>query len=169
MTTTLTGIARTIGHGLLAGAVGTTALNAATYADMALRARPASSTPEATFERGAELLGITIPGNEDTRETRKSGLGPLLGTAAGVSAGVALTTILSTGRPRSLGGTLGVAWLLAMAAGNGPMTVLGVTDPRTWTPTAWVADILPHAAYAVAATAAVRTLNASPSLTGFNW
>ncbi len=159
MTTKLTGIGRTVGHGLVAGAVGTTALNAATYADMVVRARPASSTPEATVERGAELLGMTIPGDEETRKARESGLGPLLGTAAGLGAGVALNALLSTGRPRSLNGTLGVAWLLAMAAGNGPMTVLGVTDPRTWSLTDWVADIVPHAAYAAAATAALRTMS----------
>ena len=160
MTTTLRVIGRTIGHGMLAGAVGTTALNAATYADMAVRARPARSTPEATVERGAELLGITIPGDEDTRKARESGLGPLLGTAAGLGAGVVLTAILGTGRPRSVGGTLAVAWLLAMAAGNGPMTVLGVADPRAWGAADWVADVVPHAAYAAAATAALRTLHA---------
>lgn len=33
-------------HGLAAGAAGTTALNAVTYLDMALRGRPASTTPE---------------------------------------------------------------------------------------------------------------------------
>src|SRR4051794_1955049 len=39
-------IKQTLGRGIIAGAVGTTALNATTYADMVLRARPASTTPE---------------------------------------------------------------------------------------------------------------------------
>lgn len=34
------------------------------------------------------------------------------------------------------------------------MRVLGVTDPRTWPASPWVADIVPHLAYG-AATAAV--------------
>ena len=29
------------------------------------------------------------------------------------------------------------------------MTVLGVTDPRTWAATDWVADVIPHLAYGV--------------------
>jgi hypothetical protein len=41
-----------------------------------------------------------------------------------------------------------------MLAGDGPMTVLGVTDPRSWRPVDWVADVLPHFAYAVVAAAA---------------
>ncbi len=37
--------------GAAAGAAGATALNALTYVDMAVRGRPASSTPETTVER----------------------------------------------------------------------------------------------------------------------
>src|SRR3712207_8614684 len=38
--------------------------------------------------------------------------------------------------------TLGV-----LVAANGPMTVLGITDPRTWSATDWASDIVPHLAY----------------------
>ncbi|WP_202925982.1 hypothetical protein [Goekera deserti] len=31
---------------------------------------------------------------------------------------------------------------------NGPMTALGVTDPRTWSATDRVSDVVPHLAYA---------------------
>ena len=140
-------------HGAVAGAAGTTALNAATYLDMALRARPASSTPEQTVERGAELMHVPLPDDEDERSARSSGLGSLLGAAAGVSAGLLLAAIRSTGHPRHPTTTMATAWVLAMLAGNGPMTALGVTDPRTWSRTDWTADILPHLAYAAAATA----------------
>lgn len=147
-------------HGAIAGAVGTTALNAVTYLDMAIRGRPASSTPEQTVERGADLLGLRIPGDDTSRQARVSGLGPLLGTAAGVGAGVALGVMRGKGLPRSRTSTLAAAWVLAMLAGNGPMTVLGVTDPRKWSATSWLADVVPHAAYAVAATAALEGLDA---------
>ena len=141
-------------RGALAGAAGTTALNAATYADMALRARPASSTPEQTVERGAQLVGLPLPEDPDKRQARESGLGSLLGAAVGVGAGAALGAMRGlTGHPRSRLGTLGTAWLLAMLTGNTPMTVLGVTDPRSWSPADWAADVLPHLAYAVVAAA----------------
>ena len=154
----MTSFGRSLAHGAIAGAVGTTALNAATYADMALRGRPASSTPERTVERGAELLGLSIPGDEAQRRAREAGLGPLLGTTAGVGAGLLLGALRASGRPRGGAATLAVASLLAMVAGNGPMTVLGVTDPRTWSATDWVADIVPHAAYAIAATGTLAAL-----------
>lgn len=152
----MTSMTRHLIHGALAGAAGTTALNAATFADMALRARPASSTPEQTVERGAELVGVSLPEDDDEKQARESGLGSLLGSVAGVGAGVALGALRgSTGRPRGVAGKVGTAWVLAMIAGNGPMTVLGVTDPRTWRPVDWVADIVPHLAYAVVASAAL--------------
>ena len=40
---------------------------------------------------------------------------------------------------------------MVMVAGNGPMTGLGVTDPRSWTTVDWVADVVPHLCCAVAA------------------
>jgi hypothetical protein len=48
-----------------------------------------------------------------------------------------------------------------MLVGNGPMTALGVTDPRTWRAADWAADILPHLAYAVAAGATLETFEAA--------
>lgn len=98
-----------VARGAIAGAVGTTALNAATSVDMALRGRSASSTPEQTVERGAELLGVSVPGDEEKRKARESGLGPLLGSAAGIGAGLALGALRGTGWPRGRGATLGLA------------------------------------------------------------
>ena len=84
-------------HGALAGAAGTTALNAATFIDMTLRKRPASSTPQQTVERGAEIVGLRLPGDEDEREARAVGLGSLLGTIAGVGVGVAVGALRGKG------------------------------------------------------------------------
>jgi hypothetical protein len=36
-----------------------------------------------------------------------------------------------------------------MVGANGPMIVLGVTDPRTWGIAGWVSDVVPHVAYGV--------------------
>lgn len=138
-------------HGLLAGAAagaaGTTALNAVTFLDMALRARPPSSTPERSVEKMASKAHLPIPGTAEQRANRLGGLGPLTGVATGVGLGAVLGLVHAAGwRPsnRVLAATAGLA---AMLAGNGPMTVLGVSDPRTWSTADWLSDLVPHAAY----------------------
>ncbi|MCH6471832.1 hypothetical protein [Sinomonas terrae] len=147
----------TLGSGLAAGAAGTTALNAATYLDMALRARPASSTPEESARRLAQSAGVSIPGNEEEQQNRLAGLGPLLGIGAGIATGLVLAAARAAGfKPGRVLGTLTAA-AAAMAAGNAPMVVLKITDPRTWSATDWASDILPHLAYGIAADAVLRS------------
>ncbi len=36
-----------------------------------------------------------------------------------------------------------------LVAGNGPMTALGITDPRTWNANSWATDVVPHLAHGV--------------------
>jgi hypothetical protein len=141
-----------LGKGLVAGATGTTALYAVTYLDMALRGRPASDTPKRTVERIAEVLDVALPGDDAARDARAAGLGTVLGHSVGLTIGIVLSGLRSSGWPRTRGATLGVGWGLAMLVGNGPMSALGVTDPRYWTTSDWLADAIPHLAYAVAAT-----------------
>ena len=148
----MTSLTKMVCWGALAGAAGTTALNAVTYLDMAVRLRPASSTPQQTVEDAAARLGISLPPDEQKKEALESGLGSLLGAITGVGAGAALGAIRGlTGHPQSKRGTIATAWALVMLAGNGPMTVLGVTDPRSWAPADWAADVVPHLAYATVA------------------
>ncbi|MCU1375769.1 MAG: hypothetical protein JWO68_3055 [Actinomycetia bacterium] len=136
--------------GAAAGAAGTTALDAVTYLDMAVRGRPASTTPARTVETLSERVGVPVPGEGGTGDNRLAGLGALTGYAAGVGMGAVLGVARAAGlRPGAL-----VASGLALVGTNGPMTVLGVTDPRTWTAVDWVSDIVPHLAYG-AVTAAV--------------
>jgi hypothetical protein len=59
--------------GGVAGAAGTTVLNAVGYADMALRGRPASSTPDQVAEQLARRRGLSIPGAGQTRQNRLEG------------------------------------------------------------------------------------------------
>lgn len=144
--------------GAAAGAAGTTALNAVTYLDMVWRGRPASSTPEDTVEKLAARTPLTIPGDPDTRPNRVSGLGALTGILAGVGAGALLGVMRAAGwRPGLLPSTA-VAGTAALLAGNGPMTVLGVTDPRSWSVADWVSDVLPHLAYGAVAAAVLNRL-----------
>jgi hypothetical protein len=141
------GLLRGILLGAAAGAAGTTMLNAVTYLDMVARGRPASSTPEDTVEALSEKTHISIPGRGEDRTNRVTGLGALTGIAAGVGTGALLGLARAAGyRPGKVVSGL-VATLGALLGTNGPMTVLGVTDPRSWAAEDWVADVIPHLAY----------------------
>lgn len=146
--------------GLAAGAAGTTALNAVTYLDMVVRARPASTTPEDTVRKIEQLTGVRLsekgPDSDDSNN-RRSALGALIGIAAGVCIGAVYGFV----RPK-----LGHAPLVLLGVGAGlaanvgttaPMVALGITDPRTWPVDSWVSDLVPHLAYGMV-TAAVWNL-----------
>jgi hypothetical protein len=136
-------------RGAAAGAAGTTALNAVSYLDMVIRGRPSSSTPEDTVEKLAEKAHVSIPGDGAKRTNRLQGLGPLTGLVAGVGVGVLTGIARAAGfRSQPLVGTALITGGVLVAA-NGPMTVLGITDPRTWSATDWASDLVPHLAYAV--------------------
>jgi hypothetical protein len=153
----MAGLMHGLTRGALAGAAGTTALNAVTYLDMAVRGRGSSSTPEQTVETAADKLSLEIPGDEETRQNRVAGLGPLLGLATGVGAGAVLGAAAGRRRPSpALAVTL--ASLLAMVGGNALMASLGVSDPRTWSFTDWLSDALPHAAYGVVTATSLRLM-----------
>jgi drug/metabolite transporter (DMT)-like permease len=151
--------------GLAAGAAGTTALNAVTYLDMALLARPTSSTPEQTVRKAEELAHMSLSAEGPDSEqaaNRRSGLGALLGIAAGLGTG-ALYALARPRLERVPLALLGVAAGLAANVGTtGPMAVLGITDPREWPANSWLRDLVPHLAYGVA-TAAVYEAMRSPS------
>lgn len=147
--------------GAAAGAAGTSALNAVAYLDMVWRARPASTTPEATVQKVADLVGTTIPGSDEERSNRLAGLGPLLGIMAGTGLGGALGLARAAGYRPGLLGTFLTATAGALVVGNGPMTVLGVTDPRHWSRTDWISDIVPHLAYGITAAAALLAMDPS--------
>jgi hypothetical protein len=74
-------------RGALAGAAGTTALNAVGFADIALRGRPASSVPARVAEQLASRVGGTVPGSDAVRQNRLEGLGALAGIATGTGVG----------------------------------------------------------------------------------
>ena len=153
------GIMRYAGWGALAGAAGTTALNAVSYLDMAVRGRPASSTPEQSVEALASRAGVDIPGEGETRDNRLAGIGPLLGTATGVGVGVLFGLLRRAGLRLPgpvdavvVGGT-------AMAASDVSLVRLGLTDPREWGAAGWLSDVVPHLAYGAVTAATLRALD----------
>ncbi|MFI8346957.1 hypothetical protein [Streptomyces sp. NPDC085596] len=135
---------RSILRGAAAGAAGTTALDAATYADMALRGRAASDVPAQAADKLADDVGLSVGGSGEQRENRLSGLGALSGIGVGVGVGVVVSLVHRAGvRMPWWAGSL-VTGVLAMAATDASMTQLGVTDPRTWSAKDWVSDVVPH-------------------------
>jgi hypothetical protein len=143
-------------RGALAGAAGTTALNAVTYLDMAWRARPASSMPQAAVEKIAEKIGVQIPGDDEQRQNRLAGLGPLNGIATGVGVAIAVAMVRAAGlRLPALPGMVCIG-ATAMAASNVSMAALGVTNPRTWSTADWLSDAVPHLAYGAVVHANLR-------------
>lgn len=144
--------------GAAAGAAGTTALNAVTYLDMVVRGRPSSSTPEQTVTALTSTVGLQVPGQGEKRENRTSGLGALLGIAAGVATGAAWGALRELGVRLPLPAAVPATAVSAMVAGSAPMTLLKVTDPRTWTPSEWLADVVPHLAYGAVTAVVLRGL-----------
>jgi hypothetical protein len=144
---------------MAAGAAGTTALNAATYLDMAVRARPTSETPQQTVEAIEDKLPVSIPGEGEERANRVSGLGSLSGLATGVGIGAAAGLLRRMGLrvPFPFGPVL--IGLGAMAATDGSMASMGVTDPRNWSKTDWLSDLLPHLVYGAVTWAVLESLN----------
>lgn len=135
--------------GLVAGAAGTVALNIVTYADMALRGRASSSMPAEAAGTLAAAAGVPL-GDENDAKNRKQGLGALLGYVTGLGVGAAyglLRARTSVPLPVAAIG-LGAA---AMAGSDTPITMLGLTDPRTWPASGWASDLVPHLAYGIVA------------------
>lgn len=148
-------------RGAAAGAAGTTALDIVTYLDMAVRGRPTSSTPEDTIEKLAELAHVPIPGEGAKRANRVQGLGALTGLASGVGIGILAGLVRASGhRAAAPAGAL-LTTLGVLVATNGPMTVLGITDPRTWSRTDWISDLVPHAAYGIVVTTTMDAFDRS--------
>ncbi|WP_029429963.1 hypothetical protein [Blastococcus sp. URHD0036] len=146
----------TLARGLVAGAAGTTVLNVVTYLDMALRGRPASTTPERTVDAIAAATGVEVPGRGSVRESRRTALGALAGIGTGLGTGVLASAACSAGirLPGPVGAVATGA--AAMAASDVPATLLGVGDPRTWSGADWAADVVPHLAYGATVHAVVQ-------------
>src|SRR5919199_1506156 len=133
-----------LSHGLAAGAVGTTLLNAATYLDMTITARGASSVPEQDVEKLAERYGISLGADEETVTNRTSAVAALLGILTGLSVGAVYGLVRPWARdvPQSVASV--IVCFATMAATDASSAALGTTDPRSWSARDWASDIAPH-------------------------
>jgi hypothetical protein len=161
-------MANRIFAGAIAGAAGVVALNAAGYLDMLVRGRAASDMPARVAGKLADELGLPLADADEDRDeddddeddddetdegvpaNRREAIGALVGMANGIGIGIAYGICrLVLPRPPAwlAGAALGAA---AMAASDYPATRLGLTEPRDWSATDWVSDVVPHMAYGVA-------------------
>jgi hypothetical protein len=130
-----------------------------TYLDMAVRGRGTSSTPKDTVRKLSELAGVQIPGGGAEWDNRIEGLAPLTGIVSGVGTGSVLGVARASGLRRGVVAATGAATALALVGTNGPMTVLGITDPRSWSATDWVSDVVPHLVYGFVTAAVLHGLD----------
>jgi hypothetical protein len=145
--------------GAAAGAAGTSALNAATYLDMTLRARPSSSLPEQVVDTLAKHSGHPVPGSGETKANRLEGLGALSGIATGVAVGAAFGALRRRGL--RFGPLIGPVLIgaAAMLATDAMMAGLGISDPREWDATSWLSDAIPHLAFGVTTYATLAAMD----------
>lgn len=153
----MNGLLRSLVRGAAAGAAGTTALNAATYADMAIRGRGTSSAPQDVVEKSAHHAGVKIPGEGDTRDNRLAGLGPLSGIAVGVAVGALAGLASSVGSRQHRSTHFALTTLLtggaAMVFADVPLKALHISNPADWRAQDWTADAIPHLIYGLVTTA----------------
>ncbi|HET8603581.1 MAG TPA: hypothetical protein VFM09_06610 [Marmoricola sp.] len=149
----MTGVFR---RGLVAGAVGTTVIEAVTWIDMAVRGRASSDMPQRTVRAGLDALGVDVPGSRSEREHRTQAFGALSGIGAGVGVGLAASSARALGirLPGPLGAT--ATGLGAMALTDLSAQALGTTDLRSWSTADWASDLVPHLAYGSATTSVLR-------------
>ena len=134
-------------RGLAAGAVGTALLNAVTYLDIVVRARPPSSVPDDAVQRSADRYGVSLGADPQAAATRRNGLGALLGHLTGFAGGAAFGLVRPLARSVPWPAAATLTGLGIMAATDTANVRLGVTHPREWSTADWAADLVPHLAY----------------------
>lgn len=149
--------------GLAAGAVGTSLLNTVTYLDMAVRGRASSSLPVEDVEQLTERAGISLGSDEQAASARKEALGALLGYLAGFAGGAAFAAVRPHARdvPRPLAAALTGGAI--MVATDLTSTALKTTDPRSWSVSDWISDLVPHLAYGAGAVFTYDALDQRPA------
>ena len=137
--------------GAIAGAAATSALNIATYADIAVRGRGESDVPSKMVKNAAEAAGVgALASDDETTQHRRSGIGALMGYADGLGVGVAYGALRPAARGVPVLLAALVAGAVAMALSDIAIAKSGASDPRTWGAADWAADAIPHLVYGLA-------------------
>jgi len=150
-------------RGVVAGAMGTAALNIATYADMAIRGRPSSNAPSKMVSTLANTLHLPLSvqgdnDNDQAAQNRESGLGALLGFVNGLGTGAAYGLVRSQLDDLPVPLAAIVVGLTAMAASDLPLVAARASNPKTWGVSGWLADLVPHLIYGFVTVATYEAL-----------
>jgi hypothetical protein len=142
---------RQIFVGAVAGAAATSALNIATYADVAIRGRGESGVPGTMVKNIAEAAGAgALASDDEATKNRRSGIGALMGYANGLGVGMAYGALRPALRGVPVLLTAVAAGAAAMALSDVAIATSGASDPRTWGAADWAADAIPHVIYGLA-------------------
>lgn len=114
------------------------------------------------MKRISDVIGLPIPGEGGKQDNRVAGLGPLLGIVAGVATGAVVGAARGARLVDGRAATAAAATVLGMLAGNLPMTVAGLTDPRQWSASDWLADLVPHLAYGAVTAVVLEAVDNAP-------
>jgi hypothetical protein len=154
-------------RGLVAGAVGSVALEATAWLDMTVRGRPESVVPKRVTDEMLNDVGIDLQKtgstgelhdqadkeHTDQRHNRLKSMGILTGYGTGLGFGAAyglLAPWLRT-KPRWLvGPALGLA---IMSFTEGGAVVAGATDEKNWGAEGWLEALVPHLVFGIATVA----------------
>ncbi len=103
---------------------------------MPVRGRGSSSAPQDLVGAVADRADVEIPGDDDERDNRLAGLGPLLGTGVGVVVGAMAGLVIGALRKRGITPSAPVPVLLigaaAMALADVPLKLFGISEPSEW-------------------------------------
>jgi hypothetical protein len=131
---------------------------------MASRRRPESSVPAQVVEELTKRAGDLDRQEErapEKTENRKRAFGALSGYVVGLGIG-ALYGVSRGWLPRPsiwlAGSALGLA---AMAASDVPAIALGATNPKDWSASGWLSDLVPHLAYGLIAASTYEWIDAA--------
>ena len=137
--------------GAVAGAAATSALNIATYTDIAVRGRGESDVPSTMVKNFAEAAGVgALASDDDATKNRRSGIGALMGYADGLGVGIVYGALRPALRGVPVLLTAVAAGAAAMALSDIAIAKSGASDPRTWAAADWATDAIPHLIYGLA-------------------
>ncbi len=99
-----------------------------------------------------------MPGDDEAKQNRLAGLGPLTGIATGVGIGI----LAGLSRPilqRLPAPVAAVAIsVAAMVVTDGPIASMGLSDPKKWSTADWLSDLVPRLAYGATAYSTLATM-----------
>lgn len=139
-----------LGRALVAGAAGTLALEITTYLDVAIRGRAPSDVPERVVGRLASKAGVDALAetrDDETAQHRRVGVSAVVGYMTGLATAAGATLAWSERRRMPLPVIAVATGAAAMALSDAGATALGVTDPKSWGASGWLADAIPHAVF----------------------